>query len=720
MKTKLHTLLLLLIVWISKDVRAQNYTDMPAFKKANSWCMFKSPYLDMTTFTQPTYIADFNVSPPVFHTVPEFANVAYATAADPVTGDLLFYSDGQTIWNRDFAPMPNGTGLSGDGYARQGVCIVEKVNDPGKYYVFSIPSVPLFGSSACDLHYSVVDMSLDGGKGDVIPAEKNILLDEGPLGEMMIAVPGSQCDVWLLVHPYSEPVFKAYHITEEGIDSAPVLSHTDSTLYGYGAYVSGCLAVSPDRSKIALASNGKLVCFAMGYTEPEAGGTLLAEFDPATGTVFNDTKLNDSAAYGVAFSPDGSLLYTSDISSYMVIYDDSDTGRVYQYDVSDYPATLTLANTDVLIGSWPVNQLRMLPNGHLLGSTFLYYTDPDESGTAAGLDTNRYSWWPDGLIGSIGLGNDLVFALPADTTQKKTDTFFCKNGALSIDMAAAGTTYTWDNGSADSTRNITEPGKYWVRYLTDRCNVTVDTFIVAEYNPDVDLGDDIVLCGGNAYTFIPSVVQEGMAFLWSDGSTGDSLDVSQSGTYWVQTEIKGCRGSDTVKAVLFPDISNVLGEDISLCKGIPVSLSLSVPSYPGSEIRWSTGAATNTIAINDTGTYIVSVTIPPCSGEDSIVISREVCECYFDVPTAFSPNNDGLNDLFKIALEPGCPVQGYVLSIYNRYGQRIFIGWGPDEGWDGTYNGQQADPGVYMYELRFFGGTRQIAYSRQGDITLIK
>jgi len=719
MKIKFYTLLLALIVWTNEIINAQNFTDMPAFKKANSWRMFKS--MDGSGLS---YIADFNTDPPVFYESPNPTTITYATAADSSTGELLFFTNSNTVWNRDFEVMPNGDSLSGDGYGLQGACIVAKINDPGKYYLFTIPNLAPAGS-ACDLRYSLIDMSLDSGRGDVVSGEKNIVLDDGRFGEMMIAIPGSQCDVWLLVHPHYEPVFKAYHITEDGIDPEPVLSYTDSTIYGPGAYISGNLAVSPDRSMIALTSNGEYECSGLGYYSSKAGGGLVAEFNPEIGTVFNDTKLTDSVVYGVAFSPDGSLLYMGDErTGDRRTSANANKGCVYQYDVSDFPAAAPLVHTDTITGDLVtdriVYQFRMFPNGHLLGNNFLHYNYPDEIGTAAGKDTSRYSWLPDELTKSYALGNDLVFALPPDTTRRTTDTFFCKNGELNMDMAASGLAYIWDNGSTDSTRNITVPGKYWVSYLTDRCNVTIDTFIVAEYDPEVDLGDNFALCSGDPYTLVPSVKHEDMQFLWSDGSNGDSLLISGAGTYWVQSGIKGCIGSDTVEAVIFPDISDILGDDLPFCKDAPISLSLSVPPYPYADILWSTGATDNTININDTGTYTVSISIPPCNGKDSIRIYREICECYFDIPTAFSPNSDGLNDLFKITLEPGCPVQGYVLSIFNRYGQRVYIGWGPDEGWDGTYNGRTADAGVYMYHVRFFGGTRQIQYTRKGDITLIK
>lgn len=742
MKIKYFVTLLLvgLSTWYSKAVRAQNFTDLTGYKKANSWWIMKAIEIDTTTWSQAVYIADFNPETPVFYPLADLGvgNYAHATAADTTTGELLFFTDSKTIWNNDLEPMPNGTGLMGDGFAGLGACIVEKIGDPGKYYVFTIDA---YGTGS--LYYSVVDMSLDGGKGDVMSTAKNMLLDAGGLQGSMIAIPGTQCDVWLLVHPYTEPVFRTYHITETGVDPVPVLSYTDSTLYGLGAYISGQIAVSPDRSKIALASNGSLSCSYLGtYVGPERGGALLAEFDPGTGIVFNDTKLSDSACFGVAFSPDGSKLYISDQSHYETSFGNpSDTGRIYQFDVSDYPATApVLTNTDWLTGPYggAVQQLRMHPyNGHLLTNTLIQYTNPDASGTASGLDTNHYDWWPDNIVhyyypswwsspaleatGVTTLGNNLVYALPPDTTERTLDRALCKDlGVLEIDMTDSGTSFVWDDGSTYSVRSITIPGKYWVNYLIDACNWRRDTFIVAEYDPTVDLGDDIIgLCSGSQ-TLLPIVVtQSGMTYLWSDSSTKDRLEVREPGIYWVQTNIKGCIGSDTVEVVVVPKIE--LGKDIVFCQDDSISpVLLSVQEIDNATYLWSTGAVTNSISVNDTGVYSVSVSIPPCERTDSIRIYREVCECYGYFPTAFSPNADGLNDRFNIVLEPDCPVDEYILSIFNRWGQRVYVGYSPDKGWDGTFNGRQVEAGVYMYEVSFISGTKRIRHYKKGDITLVK
>jgi len=90
------------------------------------------------------------------------------------------------------------------------------------------------------------------------------------------------------------------------------------------------------------------------------------------------------------------------------------------------------------------------------------------------------------------------------------------------------------------------------------------------------------------------------------------------------------------------------------------------------------------------------------------------------IPNAFTPNGDGLNDLFKLALSLACPVSEYKLQIYNRWGQMLFVSYRLEDGWDGTINGQPADVGSYYYQLSVKTGLRQNVIVEHGDFVLIR
>lgn len=141
---------------------------------------------------------------------------------------------------------------------------------------------------------------------------------------------------------------------------------------------------------------------------------------------------------------------------------------------------------------------------------------------------------------------------------------------------------------------------------------------------------------------------------------------------------------------------------------------------PGALAVWNTGSTAPSINVTDTGVYEVTVTQDRCVGRDFIHISTRLCDCITGMPNAFSPNGDGLNDIFRPAIESGCPVRGYLFRIFNRWGQLIFSTTTPGSGWDGFIKGLPAESGNYIFTLSYEKGTEHHRYSIKGDVTLIR
>ncbi len=215
-------------------------------------------------------------------------------------GELLFYTEGSLVWNRNHQLMPNGTDLvylplsypntTPTNSTTQGAQIIPVPDEPHKYYIFSLTSIE-YGSYTGRLYYSVVDMSLNGGLGDVISGQKGILIDS-MLTEKMTAVPGDRCNVWLLAMAQNAQI-KAYNISGSGIIAmAPVLSSASQPINSLN--YPGVMVVSPNRKKIAI-----------GKMSVQNGGLLLFDFDPASGLLSNEVLLAPSplGVYGLCFSP---------------------------------------------------------------------------------------------------------------------------------------------------------------------------------------------------------------------------------------------------------------------------------------------------------------------------------------------------------------------------------------------------------------------------------
>lgn len=105
-----------------------------------------------------------------------------------------------------------------------------------------------------------------------------------------------------------------------------------------------------------------------------------------------------------------------------------------------------------------------------------------------------------------------------------------------------------------------------------------------------------------------------------------------------------------------------------------------------------------------------------CKLNDSVAVYGENC-CYLFIPNAFSPNGDGLNDLFgpNEGLESSF---GYSLMIYNRWGEMMFKGSNPNDHWDGTYKGKMLDVGVYFYNLTYKCDGK--SHHQKGEVHLIR
>ncbi|HTN45965.1 MAG TPA: T9SS type A sorting domain-containing protein [Flavipsychrobacter sp.] len=233
-------------------------------------------------------------------------------------GDLLFYTNGNTVWNKNGTAMPNGTNLTGTGTTAtlsttQGALIVPMPDSAHKYYLFSLTAV-----SNCKLFCNVIDMNLDGGLGNVetgFPL-RLVALRSG-LTEKMTAVPGNNNDVWVMVHVENTDSFLAYHVTPIGLDLVPTGSKIGS--FPVNVYQQGVIKFSPDRNKM-LNCNFRA-------TNPTAAGLEVFDFDPATGLLSNAVTLDNNSYYGGTFSPDNGKVYAETTNTL-------NAGTVFQYDLS--------------------------------------------------------------------------------------------------------------------------------------------------------------------------------------------------------------------------------------------------------------------------------------------------------------------------------------------------------------------------------------------------
>lgn len=263
--------------------------------------------------------------------------------------------------------------------------------------------------------------------------------------------------------------------------------------------------------------------------------------------------------------------------------------------------------------------------------------------------------------------------------------------------------------------------------------VATDTVTVVVF-PTLDLhaGPDTTICPGNSVQLTSS----GALFYQWTPNTGLSdafisnpvASPSVSTTYHLSaTDVHGCPQSDSLRITVYPSFPPVVASnDTTICSGHSVVLYVN----DHGTIKWtpsdflSCDDCIQPFAAPDTTvTYVVSVTdTNGCSlGSDSVTVAVDTtCEIILPpgmmIPTAFSPNGDGKNDLLHVL---GKDILSYQLDIYNRWGQLIFTATDKTPGWNGTFNGEKQEVGVYIWHLdgMLLDGTHVV---KNGNVTLIR
>lgn len=324
-----------------------------------------------------------------------------ATVCD-ANGQLLFYSDGTSVWDRQQNVMPGGTGILGNksnGSATQGVVIIPSLSDSGSYYLFTVDAAE---DKTGVLRYTVVDMKRNNGMGDVDITRKNIVLDNN-VSEKMVAVQGEGCYYWLLVHMIGSTEFKAYKIDKTGVQSpvssfSGLLSYTASTNPSYRIfYWSGGMKIAPDNKTLANIQRDDA-------NNNASKGVELHQFDNKTGMVSNAIPIDTSSGmiqyYGLCFSPDGTKLYASMFNA-----------GVFQFDLALLPNVAAVMNSKMKIGSVGY-EMRAGPDGKIytsdgyLGSYLNIIDQPNQPAMACNFMAKALK--VPNLTTSLGMGSPTV------------------------------------------------------------------------------------------------------------------------------------------------------------------------------------------------------------------------------------------------------------------------------------------------------------------------
>ncbi|MBQ0733890.1 T9SS type B sorting domain-containing protein [Aquimarina celericrescens] len=462
-------------------------------------------------------------------------NEGCSTISDS-NGDLLFYTNGVKVWNKNHQLMANGTDLHGHWSSTQSSIIVPQPGSDHIYYIVTVDEpqtenaafypdpnpdplhINIFDPTSDSddglnngLNYSIVDMNLNAGLGEVI-SKNNHLVTYNPsdieqvklkCSEKISAVYNEdESVVWVVTHFIDK--FYAFRIDASGMNPTPVTSASRSIhpISGYTYNAIGNLKFSPDGTKLAMAnwSEGTIV------NEASHGSAYLYDFDKVTGRVSGGVQLlNLNHPYGVEFSPDSKKLYAT------VQEFDSFSSYIYQFDLNatDIPASGHRYNAISDAGSLQLGIdgkiYIAMPNMDFISQI----NDPNALGDLA--DVEFYSLFLEGRVEPYREGK---FGFPTfiqsffETSIVAEDLCFVQDTQFNLSNTADIASVLWNFGdpstSAANTSTDLEPvhrfsapGTYTVSVTVTTTNgvvSTIDTEITISEIPIAHMINDVKAC----------------------------------------------------------------------------------------------------------------------------------------------------------------------------------------------------------------------------------
>lgn len=284
-------------------------------------------------------------------------------------------------------------------------------------------------------------------------------------------------------------------------------------------------------------------------------------------------------------------------------------------------------------------------------------------------------------------------------SELESEAIICAGESLIV-YAGEAQTYAWSTGAQSSAISLTEAGTYAVVLSNGNCSTEAEITLAVTPFPNISFQSEFTYCEGETVLIAPS---DTLNFWYLNGQQfTDSIALPGGGQPLLEVvdSASGCASTLLLNLVVVQAPSPILPAGIELCEGQPLVLD---PQLSGSSttLVWSTGETTTVISISEAGLYTIEAENECGLGTASTEITVQRCDCPYFVPNAFTPDLDGLNELFIPIFD--CDVRDYEFNIYNRWGARIFSSQTPGEGWNGSgSSGTHWVHGeVYLWQLRF-------------------
>lgn len=322
----------------------------------------------------------------------------------------------------------------------------------------------------------------------------------------------------------------------------------------------------------------------------------------------------------------------------------------------------------------------------------------------------------DTVVNTIEILPGPVFNLGADTSLCIGDSLLLESG-----ITLSGTTYLWQDGSMNASFLATGAGTFSLEATNQfGCIYTDEITIISVLNPQFSLGPDTTICKGATYTFAPISTPSDVSYFWNNGAQSNSLTANEEGWYTLTLldTINACRASDSVRLIVRPfPVFTYQPVDTVYCPGVELILRADNLGNEILDFTWPDGLIGDEYILPDAGSFPLVASDGPCTDTLWIDVPAGDCPANIYIPTAFTPNDDGRNDLFEIY---GSDIETLTLRVFNRWGGLIYEGMGSNAYWDGNFNSESAAAGVYIYWLEYQNKLSLQLEQKKGEILLIR
>lgn len=550
---------------------------------------------------------DFNSgTPTLFGSQCVPLNTSQPAVISDSDGNLVCYTDGDKVYNASDNVIQNGD-LS---LAPENL-IVPAPGQPDKYY--------LLRSAGNEFTYTLIDMSLNGGSGGIVPGNVDVNIAD-VYCQITATVHPNGTDIWIITSDNfngdtDDIRYTSYLLTADGITETSSIANY--YLFGGWYTTPDDLRISPDCSKLATTYKGHYL--------------VLCRFDNETGELYDllESNIDMQTSFGssdldqIEFSPNSNLLYTL-----------GDQYVIKQYDLENWNAT-SIANTvnpiTNLVFSDVWTDIKLGPDGvlylhNVLNGQIDVIQNPDDNADLITIE--------EGVIPNIELAHffpntaNFLCGTILDISVEYLYDCIGDSTLLWYNLFQVPDSVAWNFGDPSSGANnfstldttihvFSAPGDYIVvfDYFLDSVQYTIEQPVTIYDYPTVDLPDNVLSCIG---TFnVLNAGTNALTYLWSTGETSQAIEITGAGPYSVEVFNGVCSASDSTYVELIPSVDINMQTNYLLCEG--ETLVLDLTDSGANEYTWTNGSTEAVLEVTEAGVYTVMVN-NECSAETEAFI----------------------------------------------------------------------------------------------------